>query len=184
MSFLDDLQQIQNREETNRMTPLLNRSEVADQLRVSLKTVDRLRTTGELRSLRIRGGVRFRQADVEAYLATQGKGGPLVTEKRYRLQRPDEVILSGDLANTFEVRVGCGDNRPNPRCFEGRWFCEASACSAREVTASFEFMVEKPPIIPPVMKCPTCGEVLRFLSYLAEVLLLPVEDDNDFLPAS
>jgi hypothetical protein len=105
-----------------------------------------------------------------------------MTEKRYRLQRPDEVTLSGDLANAFQVPVDCGDTPADPRCPAGRWYCGNPGCSVRPVTIGAEYP-GRTPAEPPVMKCPECGEPMRFESYLAEVLLLPVEEDNDFLPA-
>ncbi|MFL5943680.1 MAG: helix-turn-helix transcriptional regulator [Gaiellaceae bacterium] len=49
---------------------LLTRRELADTLRVSLSTIDRLRRRGVLRPVRLvpNGAVRFRAADVEALL--------------------------------------------------------------------------------------------------------------------
>jgi excisionase family DNA binding protein len=57
------------------MIRLMTKSEVADQLQVSLRTVDRLRTTGNLKSLRVRGTVRFHPEDVRAFIDAQGEGG-------------------------------------------------------------------------------------------------------------
>ena len=50
---------------------LLNRSEVAEVLDVSLKVIDRLVRDGHIECLRIGAKVRFRLADVEAFLTRQ-----------------------------------------------------------------------------------------------------------------
>ena len=50
---------------------LLNRSEVAEVLDVSLKVLDRLVRDGHIRRLKMGGKVRFRLADVEAFLTGQ-----------------------------------------------------------------------------------------------------------------
>lgn len=50
---------------------LLNRSEVAEVLDVSLKVLDRLVRDGHIECLRIGAKVRFRLADVEAFLTGQ-----------------------------------------------------------------------------------------------------------------
>ena len=56
------------------MVHLLSRGDVADLLGVSMRTVDRLRAEGELRSVLVRGCVRFTAADVQAYIDAQRKG--------------------------------------------------------------------------------------------------------------
>ena len=50
---------------------LLNRSEVAEVLDVSLKVLDRLVRDGHIECLRIGAKVRFRLSDVEAFLTGQ-----------------------------------------------------------------------------------------------------------------
>ena len=50
---------------------LLNRSEVAEVLDVSLKVLDRLVRDGHIECLRIGAKVRFRHSDVEAFLTGQ-----------------------------------------------------------------------------------------------------------------
>jgi excisionase family DNA binding protein len=57
------------------MMKLIERSEVASLLGVSLRTVDRLRSSGELRAIRIRGSIRFAAQDVEAYVASKRQAG-------------------------------------------------------------------------------------------------------------
>ena len=53
------------------MNQLLTKAEIAGMLAVSPRTVDRLRTSGELRAIRVRGRVRFRPEDLAAYIDAQ-----------------------------------------------------------------------------------------------------------------
>jgi excisionase family DNA binding protein len=57
------------------MVRLLDKTDVADLLHVSVRTVDRLRTSGSLPSLRVRGVVRFDPQAVRAFLDAQRRGG-------------------------------------------------------------------------------------------------------------
>ena len=50
------------------MQRLLSKEEVAEQLHISPRTVDRLRTSGELRSVQIRSRVLFDPEDVQHFL--------------------------------------------------------------------------------------------------------------------
>jgi excisionase family DNA binding protein len=50
--------------------PLLSQGDVAELLGVSVRTVTRLRATGELKSVRVRGKVRFERSDVADYIKT------------------------------------------------------------------------------------------------------------------
>ena len=50
-------------------TVLLTRTETAELLNVSVRTVDRLRISGKLKALRIRGLVRFILDDIKALMA-------------------------------------------------------------------------------------------------------------------
>ena len=52
----------------SRMEPLLRRSEVAELLGVSIRTVNRLAERGELEVVRIGRGARFRADDVRALI--------------------------------------------------------------------------------------------------------------------
>jgi excisionase family DNA binding protein len=56
------------------MRPLLDKADVADLLRVSVRTIDRLRVSGELRAVRVRGRVLFNPQDVQAFVNAQRKG--------------------------------------------------------------------------------------------------------------
>lgn len=47
---------------------LLTKRETADFLRVSERTLDRLRQSKLIKSVKVRGGVRFEQKDVEKFL--------------------------------------------------------------------------------------------------------------------
>ncbi len=49
-------------------TVLLKKTEVAEILRVSSRTVDRLRSNGALRSTKIAGSVRFQLEEIERYI--------------------------------------------------------------------------------------------------------------------
>ena len=55
----------------HRTMKLLTKAEVADILRISQRSVDRLRVRRELPSLKVRTGVRFRPEDIAAYIAGQ-----------------------------------------------------------------------------------------------------------------
>lgn len=50
---------------------LLTKKEVADFLRVSVKTVERMVADGELKAIRIRGQVRFDPEDIRALIASK-----------------------------------------------------------------------------------------------------------------
>ena len=50
------------------MIELLDRKQVAKILNVSIRTIDRLRESGQLRAIEVRGCVRFLPQDVEAFL--------------------------------------------------------------------------------------------------------------------
>ena len=57
------------------MQPLLTQDEVAELCKLSVRTLERLRTTsGGPKYLKIRSSVRFRPADVEAWLASRLRG--------------------------------------------------------------------------------------------------------------
>lgn len=53
------------------MPPVMEKPEVADFLRVSPRTVDRLRASGALPAVLIRGRVLFLRDDVLAYIQSQ-----------------------------------------------------------------------------------------------------------------
>jgi excisionase family DNA binding protein len=53
------------------MNRLLDKSEVSKLLFVSVRTVDRLRESGELKALRVRGSIRFSEDDVRGFLESQ-----------------------------------------------------------------------------------------------------------------
>ncbi len=57
------------------MMKLLLKSEVAELLGVSMRTVDRLRASGQLPAVRVRGSPRFLPADVAAYVQANKEGG-------------------------------------------------------------------------------------------------------------
>lgn len=53
------------------MIPLLNKKEAAAILSVSVRTLDRLRSTGELRAVKVRGAIRFDRATLDRYISRQ-----------------------------------------------------------------------------------------------------------------
>ncbi len=54
------------------MVRLYSKQEVARLLHVSTRSVDRLRSGGELKAVKVRGRVRFRHRDVAAYVERGG----------------------------------------------------------------------------------------------------------------
>jgi excisionase family DNA binding protein len=54
--------------EVSNVERLLDKAEVADLLKVSVRTVDRLRLSSELKAVPVRGRVRFRPEDVNAFI--------------------------------------------------------------------------------------------------------------------
>jgi excisionase family DNA binding protein len=53
------------------MQPLLTQDEAAELLKLSVRTVERLRVTGGPRYLHIRHSVRYRPEDVQSWLASR-----------------------------------------------------------------------------------------------------------------
>lgn len=49
-------------------TLLLTKSEAADRLRVSVRSLDRLRSVGAIRTVRVRGSVRIAEAEIEKFI--------------------------------------------------------------------------------------------------------------------
>lgn len=52
----------------------LTKAEAADYLKVSTRTIDRMRSAGELPAFRLRRSVRFRRSDVLALLVPESQG--------------------------------------------------------------------------------------------------------------
>jgi len=55
------------------MTALLNKKEVAERLRISVRSLDRLRSQGQLQTVQVRGAVRITEAEVERFIAHNTK---------------------------------------------------------------------------------------------------------------
>ncbi|MHB1425655.1 MAG: helix-turn-helix domain-containing protein [Gemmataceae bacterium] len=53
------------------MDRLLTKRQAATLLAVSVRTLDRMRSTGEIQAVRVRGAVRFQPAIIERYIARQ-----------------------------------------------------------------------------------------------------------------
>lgn len=56
------------------MEKLLTKKGAAALLGVSVRTIDRMRAAGQLRCVKVGGGVRFRVADLENFIARNMKG--------------------------------------------------------------------------------------------------------------
>jgi len=57
------------------MNKLLSKKETAELLSVSIRTLDRMRSSGELPATKVRGAVRFNPAVIEKYIAKNTKAG-------------------------------------------------------------------------------------------------------------
>lgn len=56
------------------MNKLLNKTEAATLLSVSVRTLDRMRSTGEIRAVKVRGAVLFDPAVIERYIVRNSGG--------------------------------------------------------------------------------------------------------------
>ena len=86
--------------------------------------------------------------------------------KRFRLQGDNEYIIG--IAGALQANVEC--HEPTFPFTYTEWYCENSECKTREVTAKYEGGV------PGVARCLVCSSPLRFLRFLREELLLPVDE--------
>lgn len=59
---------------------LLTKPEAADRLRISVRSLDRLRSVGAIRAVRIRGSVRITDAEIERFI-TKNTAKPVNTNK-------------------------------------------------------------------------------------------------------
>lgn len=50
------------------ITTLLTKTEAADRLRISVRSLDRLRSVGAIKTVRIRGSVRVADAEIERFI--------------------------------------------------------------------------------------------------------------------
>jgi excisionase family DNA binding protein len=50
------------------MTTMLTKREAADRLRVSVRTLDRLRSVGAIRTVKVGAAVRITEAEIERYV--------------------------------------------------------------------------------------------------------------------
>jgi excisionase family DNA binding protein len=66
---------VARRNRRSEMQPLLTQDEAAELLKLSVRTLERLRvTSGGPKFLKIRNSVRYRQSDVEAWIASRVVG--------------------------------------------------------------------------------------------------------------
>jgi excisionase family DNA binding protein len=59
---------VEGSEEGATMMRLLNKKEAAARLAVSVRTLDRMRSTGEISAVKVRGAVRFDPAAIDRYI--------------------------------------------------------------------------------------------------------------------
>jgi hypothetical protein len=96
-----------------------------------------------------------------------------MNERLYRI--PTETMVSGrDLVEGYVAHEPI-DQPPNPRFPKAEHYCDNPACVVREVVVAAAH-VRSP--LPP-LNCPCCGQGLRLLSYLRDVLLVPVDVPPD-----
>lgn len=50
------------------MDKLLTKVQASEILQVSTRTIDRIRSMGRLKAIKVRGSIRFRPADLETYI--------------------------------------------------------------------------------------------------------------------
>lgn len=50
------------------MTTLLTKTEAADRLRISVRSLDRLRSVGAIKTVRVRGSVRIAESEIEKFV--------------------------------------------------------------------------------------------------------------------
>src|SRR5262245_20906925 len=101
---------------------LLTKAEVAARLKVSPRTVERLRARGDLPAFQLGRRVRFKEEDVETYIDAR------------RLYKPqsDPVVDGADFANGLTALVPA--ERPAEGNYAvGLWLCHQSDCGVREV---------------------------------------------------
>jgi excisionase family DNA binding protein len=49
-------------------TMLLTKTEAADRLRISVRSLDRLRSVGAIKTVKVRGSVRIAEAEIERFI--------------------------------------------------------------------------------------------------------------------
>jgi excisionase family DNA binding protein len=153
----------QNVHGEGKMNGLMTKGEVAGMLKVSVRTVDRLRAAGELKAVKVRSGVRFDLLDVLDYLQKKpwAEDGPLYAPCR-------SPILSGDdLMASVTVDEPCDAPTLRPK---SEWVCGNSSCKLREVVVQGTCVGDDPKD----HHCPKCGRPLRFITYLQENCLVRV----------
>ena len=50
-------------------TTLLKKTEAADRLRISVRSLDRLRSVGAIKTVKVRGSVRIAEAEIERFIS-------------------------------------------------------------------------------------------------------------------
>lgn len=86
----------------------------------------------------------------------------------YRVRPPGKMMLTGTelagaISNVFPTR------ERDANCPLGEWYCQSELCVVREVRVYCKLYGEP---MPKEMKCPACGETLKFHHWLDSELLL------------
>ncbi len=55
------------------MTTLLTKTEAADRLRISVRSLDRLRSVGAIKTVKVRGAVRITDCEIERFIIKNTK---------------------------------------------------------------------------------------------------------------
>jgi hypothetical protein len=89
--------------------------------------------------------------------------GPPIVFRKYH----GGLICMNQLAGAI-TRAKPAQQPDDRRLFEGEWYCEDERCEVREVQTSFKFLGKRPRTMPPRLRCPLCGEPLKFHHYLID----------------
>lgn len=92
-----------------------------------------------------------------------------MTEKLYRFQKPDEVLLPGCALGHDVIREVPLD----PRFPETEYYCSHPDCAVRGVKITEKYLSKTPPTSPPTMYCPKCRRKMLFKNYIEKEYLVP-----------
>lgn len=71
----DEMQSLRRKEAPDGLEALLTREEAADQLRISMRTLDDMADAGEIQPVRIRDRVLYHPETIKAYIQRRAGGG-------------------------------------------------------------------------------------------------------------
>ena len=93
------------------------------------------------------------------------------------LRRPESgfcTLTASELGEAIYYQVP-SPKPENPACPEGEWYCQNPECVVREVTIYCKLHGEGRS----VMRCPACGELLKFHHWLRTETLVPYKGETD-----